>query len=159
MGIFDRLFGAKPADDAPVAEPSSEEYLFSIVDGIQTRERTVGYESLAPVERVFTCVWTLEAEVNNGGFEQFYLNSSGDIAADTPSALRAIGAEHTASLVDRANAVFGPDGPPVDRDARTEVVENLEDSALEVFEEVDSAFLEYQDNLSALLAAYMKANL
>jgi hypothetical protein len=159
VGIFDRIFGAKPSQTAtPVADMTSEQYLFSMVDSIQAKERTTGYESLTPAEQVFFCVWELEAEINNGGFEQFYLNSSGDIAAYVPDALRAIGATHTASLVDQANAVVGSDGPPTDRDARTKLVEALDDSALDRFEQLDAAFLEYKDNLSALLAEYMKAN-
>ena len=52
------------------------------------REAAVGVKALSPGERVFLYVWNLEAEVNNGGFEQFYLNSAGDNAIETPVALR-----------------------------------------------------------------------
>ena len=31
-----------------------------------------GFDSLAPTERVVYCIWWLEAEVNNGGFDQFF---------------------------------------------------------------------------------------
>jgi hypothetical protein len=158
MGFFNRLFGSKPPVKAPAVKAPSEVYLFSIVEGIQAKENTAGFASLTPAEQVFSCVWTLEAEINNGGFEQFYLNSSGDIAAQVPGALRAINAAHTASLVERANAVFGDDGPPADREVRTGLVEELDEPMLGRFAELDTAFLEYKDNLSALLAAYMQAN-
>ena len=59
-------------------------------------------------ERVFVAVWTLEADVNNGGFDQYYVNSSGDYAWFAPQALRAVGAEKTAEIVEQANTAFGP---------------------------------------------------
>ncbi len=159
MGFLDKLFGGadKPPQGGPPPQPPSEQYLFTLVDYIQVKEGTEGYDALTPAERVFFCVWTLEAEVNNGGFSQFYLNSSGDIAADVPGALRAIGADHTASLVERANGLFGPDGPPAERDARQDRLEDLAESTEDDFEDLDQAFLEYRDNLSQLLADYMKA--
>lgn len=161
MSFLGKLFGGgdKPQGGLsrpPAAQPPSEQYLFTLVDDIQMKEGTEGYDALAPAERVFFCVWTLEAEVNNGGFSQFYCNNSGDIAVDVPGALRAIGADHTASIVDRANGLFGADGPPADRDARQERLDDLEESVEEGFEALDQAFLEYRDNLSQLLADYMK---
>jgi hypothetical protein len=164
MGFLDKLFGSGekpprggPPQQPPATQPPSEQYLFTLVDEIQSKEGTHGYAALTPAEQVFFCVWTLEAEVNNGGFSQFYYNSSGDIAVDVPGALRAIGADQTASIVDRANALFGPDGPSADSDARQERLEDLEESAEDDFEALDQAFLEYRDNLSELLANYMKA--
>lgn len=73
-----------------------------------------GLQDLSPPEQTFILVWELEAEVNNGGFHQFFFNSDGDRAVLTPAALRQIGAEHTASIVERANAMF-PGAPPTDR--------------------------------------------
>jgi hypothetical protein len=162
MGFLGNLFGGgakEPQSDAaqqPPAELTSEQYLFTLVEGIQAKERTQGYASLTSAEQVFFCVWTLEAEVNSGGFNSFYFESWGDIAVDVPGALRVIGAEHTASIVDQANGLFGPDGPPTDCDARQDRLEALGESAEEQFADLDQAFLEYRDNLSELLAAYMK---
>lgn len=67
------------------------------------------FSDLSASERVFILVWEVEAEVNNGGFNQFFLNTAGDRASATAAALRTIGAERTASIVDRANSswVFG----------------------------------------------------
>ena len=49
---------------------------------------------------------TLEGEVNNGGFDQFFYNSAGNNTADTILALQAIGAARTADIVKRAAAMF-----------------------------------------------------
>lgn len=153
MGIFDALFGKKPSQPAP---PQSEQYLFALEPGITNKEAASGFASLSPAEQVFFCVWSLEAEVNNGGFSQFYYNSAGDVACETPAALRAIGAAHTASLVEKANAVFGPAGPPADREERMRLVSAFDLETQQELDQLDMAFYEYRDNLSALLEAYMK---
>jgi hypothetical protein len=105
---------------------------------------------------VFFCVWSLEAEVNNGGFDQYFFNSAGDHAAETVVALRAIEAQHTASLVASAMAIFGPNGPNSDRNTRQDELESLTDAQREAFSDLDNRFFAYEDNLSELLARYMK---
>lgn len=103
-------------------------------------------------------IWTLEADVNNGGFDQYYLNSSGDHAWYAPRALEAVGAATIASIVTEANAVFGADGPPADRDARLEALEALEPEARQRWGELDERFFEYPDDLTGCLYAFVQAN-
>src|SRR5258706_13850510 len=104
----------------------NEESLLSISDTLLPIARAE-WTSLSAPERVFALVWTVEAEINNGCFNQFYFNSAGDHAADSPSALREIGAVKMAVLVDSANSLFPDSGPPVDRDSRQEVLEEIDD--------------------------------
>jgi hypothetical protein len=61
---------------------------------------------------------TLEGEVNNGGFDQFFYNSAGNNTADTILALQAIGAARTADIVKRAAAMFPGGGMPLKSDWR-----------------------------------------
>jgi hypothetical protein len=160
VGIFDRLFRKNSASlEASNTNVSPEDFLFGLVDDIQAREAAGGFESLSQVEGVFFCVWTVEAEVNNGGFHQFFFNSSGDIANRVPGALRGIGAGHTAAIVEHANSEFGPSGPSVDHAIREQQLLDLGDAAEEQFELLDSEFLEYRDNLSSLLAVYMRQSM
>lgn len=51
-------------------------------------------------------IWLLEAEVNNGGFNQFYFNSSGQFYTHLPEALKFVGATKFAELTEQANAVY-----------------------------------------------------
>lgn len=51
-------------------------------------------------------IWILEAEVNNGGFNQFYFNSSGQFYKNLPDALNLVGAIKFADLTRRANKTF-----------------------------------------------------
>jgi hypothetical protein len=50
--------------------------------------------------------WLLEAEVNNGGFSQFYYNSSGQLADLGEEAFKTIGASKFADLVGHAHVVY-----------------------------------------------------
>ena len=50
--------------------------------------------------------WWLEGEVNNGGFNQFYTNSSGQYADMVPEQLRKMGATKFAELAERANQIY-----------------------------------------------------
>ncbi|MEO7180191.1 MAG: DUF4375 domain-containing protein [Gemmatimonadaceae bacterium] len=50
----------------------------------------------------------LEREVNNGGYSQFFANSSNEHAVSVLEALRRFGCEHTAAIPQRALAAFPP---------------------------------------------------
>jgi hypothetical protein len=51
-------------------------------------------------------IWLLEAEVNNGGYNQFYYNPSGQFYKHLPEALKLVGAYEFAELTNRANQTF-----------------------------------------------------
>lgn len=134
----------------------SEKFLFTLAGDIQSRESKTGLSGLAPKEQVFFLVWSLEAEINNGGFNQFFFNSSGDHAAATAEALRAIGATKTAAIVDGAISVFGAEGPSQNRAQRQQQLTLFSDEQQERLSELDTNFYVYPDNLSELLANYMR---
>ena len=134
----------------------SEELLSSFVDAIQRKESERGFVSLTFRERVFYLVWWLEAEVNNGGFNQFFFNSAGDYATETVEALRTIGAEQTAALAEQACDVFGPAVPSPVRAERQDQVIALSESQNATLAQLDKAFFAYPDNLSKLLASFME---
>lgn len=94
---------------------------------------------LPPRRQLVYIVDRFEAEVNNGGFDQFFLNTSGDAAALLPDALRTLNLPELASMAERANAQF-PDGPSRDRSERLTQMDNLPESASEVWNELSAAF-------------------
>ena len=57
-------------------------------------------------KRSIYMIWLLEAEVNNGGFNQFYYNSSGEFYRDVPASLETIDALKFAKLVRKANETY-----------------------------------------------------
>lgn len=113
---------------------------------------------LSDAERIFYITQTLEMEVNNGGFSQFFFNSSGDFSNELVGAFTAIGANTTAGICQKAIDAFGRD-IPVDRDERQEMLDELESDELnEILEECDSAFYDYEDNLNELNYDFVMKN-
>ena len=95
----------------------------------------------------------LEAEINNGGFDQFFFNSAGDYTEETIEALIKIGAPSTAEIVKKAASKFPGGIPPRDRDTRQELLEKVSPDN-DAFEELDDEFLAYEDDLASLASAY-----
>jgi len=136
---------------------NSEAFLFSLVEDVQKREHEQGIDALDAREKVLFFVWELEAQVNNGGFNQYFFNSGSNHAAPTEEALRAIGAVNTASLLKEAMDVFGNGGPSPMRDERQNQLEAMSDEQEKAFDRLDEQFYLYPDDLSKLLAAFMQA--
>src|SRR5262245_14622428 len=64
-------------------------------------------ESISTEERYVLAVEALEREVNNGGYSQFFGNSSHEFAPMIVTAMRAIGCPKTADITRDAIAVLG----------------------------------------------------
>ncbi len=100
----------------------------------------------------------LEREINNGGFNQYFLNSSGNFAHQTINSLILIGADKTAAILQEAINQFPGKIVPEDKHKRQEIIEQIEESANEKWEELDQKFFEYVDNLNLLNIEYVRQN-
>lgn len=132
--------------------------LFEAFEAACGRHRSVAFENLSEIDRILVSIWALEGDVNNGGFRQYYFNTSGDTAHYAPAALRAIGARVMAEIVERANSLFGPSGPPISRDERQEALLALTHSE-QLWDELDRLFYAYPDDISFLLAQFLDGKL
>ena len=105
-------------------------------------------------------IWILEAEVNNGGFNQFYFNSSGQFYKHLPEALKLVGAEQFSNLTKRANQIY--------EENKTRLVK-FDDGTIESFSEsykgnplndLDTEFYELykSENLEQLQVRFIKGN-
>src|SRR6266700_7746784 len=98
-------------------------------------------------------VMQLQDEVSNGGFHQFFNNSSGNNTVDTIQALEAIGATVVAAILRRAASKFPNNTPPRDRRQRLDVLwANF--PRTDEFRDLDTEFFAYPEDLSGLIAAY-----
>lgn len=105
-------------------------------------------------------IWLLEGEVNNGGFNQFYFNSSGEFAELLPDALELVGAKKFANLMLRANSTYLTENDKITehQDGTIEgFSKSYEDNPLD---EYDDEFYELYDveNLNDLQIEYIRAN-
>lgn len=130
--------------------------IIALQERVSHRQAEVGFDGLSEPERVFICVQDVESEVNNGGFLQYFSNSTGDHALFASRSFEAIGANHTAGIVNRACAVFPNGEPPSDRTEREEILEQIDERIEGVLSELDDAFYEYNDDLEKLVLTYVK---
>jgi hypothetical protein len=106
-------------------------------------------------QKVFSAIWAVESEVNNGGFSQYFLNSSAESAAFVEKALETIGAPKTASICNRAITTAFPKGLPPTEETINSVAADFSDHILERLEPLDQEFIAYPHNLTELLFAYV----
>ena len=116
------------------------------------------YSNLSEAERVFVFVDILEGQVNNGGFDQFFFNSSGEYTYEIVSAYEAINAYKTAELVKSAIKLFPVSPVPKDTVTRREAMQNLEERISEEWDKLDTIFYGNNENVADLLLEYIKTN-
>ncbi|WP_285055277.1 DMP19 family protein [Pedobacter ginsengisoli] len=107
------------------------------------------FERLSVPQKNFLFNQNLEREVNNGGFWQFFVNSSGEYAHETVHSLQEIGAIKTADIVQKAIDRFPVSKVPKDWAERNKLVEDI-DPEKELWGDLDKEFFEYQEDLNAL---------
>lgn len=132
--------------------------LIQLSESPRTHYGKVPYEKQSKPQQVFSAVWGLESEVNNGGFGQWFQNSAGEMAVETEAALRAIGANRAAAIVARAVAMFPGGAPPRDHDARQRRLRTASAEVRSAWERLDREFFKYPDDLTSLLYAWVKAH-
>ncbi|MBB4128355.1 hypothetical protein GGR77_003682 [Xanthomonas translucens] len=86
------------------------------------------YKASPDKSRILFAAHWCQSEINNGGFEQFFSNSTGVLAPEGVQAFRTIGMPQTAALIEQAMAAFGPTYPR-DRDEREEALEAIWNAA------------------------------
>jgi hypothetical protein len=91
-------------------------------------------------QKVFSSIWAVESEVNNGGFSQYFLNSSAESASFVVEALETIGAPQTAAICKRAIAAAFPDGLPQSEETIRSAAADFPDGVLEKLEPLDQEF-------------------
>ncbi len=131
------------------------ELLKPVVDAAFRRYEATALQELSEVDQTVILVWSLRDEVGNGGFDQFYFNSSGDYAVETVHVLERIGARETAALVSEGNTLFPTQPVPSKRERRIAELDTFSDSATDTWDRLEQVFYGDPDNLDELLVAYL----
>lgn len=116
------------------------------------------FENLNEAEKTFLYVEIFEAEVNNGGFDQYFFNSSGDYANETLESLKKIGALKTAKLVEEAFSYFPENPIPKDNEKRRKILENIDTKTCEKWNELEDVFYQNEENIGGLALEYVRQN-
>jgi len=115
-------------------------------------------ELLTESQRTVLFVENLEREINNGGFNQFFFNSSGNFTHETIAALKTIKAFKTAAIVSKSISIWPNQNVPKDRVKRQDILQQVEEQANPVWDECSEEFYKYHDNLVMLLVEFIKSN-
>ena len=118
----------------------------SIYDGGDTFLKQ--YNASPEASRIlFSAHWT-QSEVRNGGFDQYFSNSTGVLAPEAVSAFRALGMPMSATAIEHAMAFF--DSPyPRERSEREDALEAAfeasDDDEYDPFGDLNDSFFELLD--------------
>jgi hypothetical protein len=106
--------------------------LVAMEQALNQKAAEVGEQDLSDEERIVLAVEALEREVNNGGFAQFFANSSGQYASIIVDSLLRIGCQETANITSGAiNALSIQDFSPEALDAALESENEERDEQLD----------------------------
>jgi hypothetical protein len=165
MSLFSRLFGRNKKPSG-IRKPdidlllSSHDVNNSIIelDNYICELCAWGEETdkLSAPQMTFYLNQNLEREINNGGFHQYFWNSTGDFALETVSSLQSIGASKTAELLLKAIDRFPGKTVPGNIVQRQHLLEQIETRTTEAWQELDDAFYEYDEDLNALNIEYIR---
>jgi hypothetical protein len=106
-------------------------------------------------QKVFSAIWALEAEVNNGGFSQYFFNTSNETAGFVVGALETIGAPQTAAICREAISAAFPAGLPVTFEEIRNAAADFPDDVEAKLDALDQKFFQYPHPLTDLLFAYV----
>jgi hypothetical protein len=108
----------------------NEELFYKVSDYALEKEIEEGYDKLDENEKNLFMVGKILMEVNNGGFDQFFLNTEGIYARDTLHFLNLIGEMKFSKLLSEAVNIFESD--------------KTDDEKYDDFNKLDDNFYEFE---------------
>lgn len=136
---------------------NKNDYLIELSESERTDFGRTDFAAQSEAQKVFSAIWALESQVNNGGFLQYFISSDFDTATFAPTALRTIGAWACADVVERALRAL-PTPLPASQQACARLVASLSVETREQFDALDADFFAYPENLTELLFAYVASH-
>ena len=133
---------------------TKDHILISLSTSDKTSLGKIDVSSQTFPQKVFSAIWEVETEENNGGFSQYFLNESAESAPFLVEALETIGAPQTADICSRAIKAAYPSGLPALEEIRFTAAD-FPDDVLVKLESLDQEFFAYPHNLTDLLFAFV----
>ncbi len=114
-------------------------------------------QPISKEERYVLAIEALEREVNNGGYSQFFLNSSHEFVDVIEEALTAIGCPKTAAITEQALASLGVGGELTEEKAEAVVLADS-DVVREALDACDDRYFRNDEPIADRLFAWLKHN-
>jgi len=138
-------------------EYRTDSLVLAFEQALDQKVARVGQEGLTEEERVVLAIEALEREVNNGGYDQLFINSSKEYASFFVAALNRIGCTETAELTQQALDILGIEGQ-ITVEAIDRVMEEENTERDERLAECDAQYYETAGDLAGLLLEFIENN-
>ena len=116
------------------------------------------FQNLNNFEKTFIYIDVLEHNVTNGGFIQFFFNSSGQFSHEVFHAYMEIKAEKTIDILTEAIHLFPEIPVPKNLRIRQEILMK-KDSNIDLWDALDTEFYNCEDDIIQLTLNYVRKNL
>ena len=126
----------------------------------QVCDKAAGFESLNEAQKLYYALTLFQNEVNNGGFHQFFFNSSGSYYTLIETALVRFDEPKTFELLHQAKRIVFPESDvPVDKETRRNLMPHVEPGSSRPewanrLDELDRRFYSLPDTLTPKLKAF-----
>lgn len=114
------------------------------------------FEHMSATEKALIGTWELVNEVYNGGFMQYFHNSSREHAKPMIAVLQAYGAIEAAEILGAATALAGPGTPLGDEPGFLNAVKTAPNEVKEQLNVLERKFYNDLDNMHLRLFQYLK---
>jgi Domain of unknown function (DUF4375) len=116
-----------------------------------------GFDELSDAEKLYYALTLFQNEINNGGFHQFFFNSSGSYYDLIENGLASFDEQPTLELLRRAKQiVFQEMAIPSDTKARRHLMTAPSPDLMNNLDELDQQFYRTPNHLSAKLEAFAR---
>lgn len=153
---YDGGYSAESIDDfialGKTYEPAS--LLFPLETAINQKRQRVSLEGLTTEEQTILAVEALEREVNDGGYNQFFTNSSGEFAPIIVGCLKRIECHEAAGLTQSAIDALGT--IELDATSLSDAVER--DEVNRALDACDQRYYSGGEDIGAKLFEFISAN-
>jgi hypothetical protein len=130
--------------------------VLAFAEAIGQKAAREGMELLTDEERIILAVEALEGEVNNGGYGQFFFNSSREYAPFIVESLRRIGCPRTAEVTRRALEALQL--PNLTVEAIQKVMAEKSEERDKALELCDALYFKRPEDIESQLFAFIKKN-
>lgn len=130
-------------DDETIASEDIMDIIAPMWDGVNIYDSLQTYEQdlsrFTESQRFANAMVWYSCEVNNGGHDQFFFNSTGIVWKDALDGFRKIGFDSAAEILWEAVSLLGG-SPSFDRKERQEQLDSLNDDKLKLLGDLDDRF-------------------
>jgi Domain of unknown function (DUF4375) len=134
----------------------TDSLVLAFEQAISQKAQREGMQSLTDEERIVLAVEALEREVNNGGYDQFFVNSSREFVPTVVGALQRIGCKKTATITQKAIKALGISD--LTSEAIDAAISGDDEQRLAKLNRCDDSYYKSAEPIAERLFAFIKAN-